>query len=40
MNTNETYIKINQQEDKWYIIDAKDKNLGRISTTIAKYITW
>lgn len=37
MNTNYTYIKkINHStEPKWYIIDAKEKTLGRISTIIA-----
>ena len=34
---NKTYImpKINHKQTNWYIIDAKNKNLGRLSTKIA-----
>nr|QCI04075.1 ribosomal protein L13 [Antithamnionella ternifolia] len=37
MNHNQTYLKkINHPtQSKWYIIDAKEKTLGRISTIIA-----
>ena len=40
MNTNNTYIKkINDtNQSNWYIIDAKEKTLGRISTIIANIL--
>jgi len=37
MNNNQTYLKTVKHTDKskWYIIDAQEKTLGRISTIIA-----
>nr|QCI09094.1 ribosomal protein L13 [Inkyuleea mariana] len=32
---NKTFIQTNKEETKWYIIDAKNKTLGRLSTQIA-----
>nr|YP_009498015.1 ribosomal protein L13 [Gracilaria changii]ART65278.1 ribosomal protein L13 [Gracilaria changii] len=36
MNT--TYIARQQKDTKWYIIDAKNKNLGRLSSQIAQLL--
>nr|YP_009510906.1 ribosomal protein L13 [Gracilaria gracilis]AXI96579.1 ribosomal protein L13 [Gracilaria gracilis] len=35
---NKTYIIQEPKCSKWYIIDAKDKNLGRLSSKIAKFL--
>nr|YP_010198464.1 ribosomal protein L13 [Gracilaria pachydermatica]UAD86880.1 ribosomal protein L13 [Gracilaria pachydermatica] len=35
---NKTYIPQKPKYSKWYIIDAKDKNLGRLSSKIAKLL--
>ncbi|KAI0556425.1 60S ribosomal protein L13 (chloroplast) [Gracilaria domingensis] len=35
---NKTYIAQEPKYSKWYIIDAKDKNLGRLSSEIAKLL--
>nr|YP_009732334.1 50S ribosomal protein L13 [Gracilaria textorii]QHS70964.1 50S ribosomal protein L13 [Gracilaria textorii] len=35
---NKTYIAQKPNYSKWYIIDAKDKNLGRLSSKIAKLL--
>nr|YP_009510702.1 ribosomal protein L13 [Gracilaria ferox]AXI96375.1 ribosomal protein L13 [Gracilaria ferox] len=35
---NKTYIAQQPNYSKWYIIDAKDKNLGRLSSRIAKLL--
>nr|YP_009294577.1 ribosomal protein L13 [Asparagopsis taxiformis]AOM66060.1 ribosomal protein L13 [Asparagopsis taxiformis] len=35
---NKTYIP-NKQSDQWYLIDAKNQTLGRLSTQIAKILT-
>nr|YP_010196833.1 ribosomal protein L13 [Gracilaria cliftonii]UAD84637.1 ribosomal protein L13 [Gracilaria cliftonii] len=35
---NRTYIAKQQKDSKWYIIDAKNKNLGRLSSKIAKLL--
>nr|YP_010198670.1 ribosomal protein L13 [Gracilaria pacifica]UAD87086.1 ribosomal protein L13 [Gracilaria pacifica] len=35
---NKTYITQKPKYSKWYIIDAKDKNLGRLSSKIAKLL--
>nr|YP_010952275.1 ribosomal protein L13 [Gloiopeltis furcata]WMP13944.1 ribosomal protein L13 [Gloiopeltis furcata] len=32
---NKTHIPIQKKKTKWYLVDAKDKNLGRLSTQIA-----
>nr|YP_010904130.1 ribosomal protein L13 [Caulacanthus ustulatus]WCH57381.1 ribosomal protein L13 [Caulacanthus ustulatus] len=32
---NKTYVQPQKNKEKWYVIDAKDKNLGRLSTCIA-----
>nr|YP_009774025.1 50S ribosomal protein L13 [Caulacanthus okamurae]QIZ74642.1 50S ribosomal protein L13 [Caulacanthus okamurae] len=32
---NKTYIKTQRKKHKWYLIDAKNRNLGRLSTRIA-----
>nr|QCI08255.1 ribosomal protein L13 [Pterothamnion crispum] len=34
MDTNKTYIQSQNKENQWYIIDAKNQNLGRLSTEI------
>lgn len=38
MNQNKTYIQKASIAQSWYIIDAKEKNLGRISTLIANIL--
>lgn len=38
MNTNKTYIEKKNTNNSWYIIDAKEKKLGRLSTNIAKIL--
>nr|YP_010198260.1 ribosomal protein L13 [Gracilaria ornata]UAD86676.1 ribosomal protein L13 [Gracilaria ornata] len=35
---NKTYIAQKPTYSKWYIIDAKDKTLGRLSSKIAKFL--
>ena len=35
MDTNKTYIESKNKQSQWYIIDAKNHNLGRLSTQIA-----
>nr|YP_009398963.1 ribosomal protein L13 [Cliftonaea pectinata]ARW68097.1 ribosomal protein L13 [Cliftonaea pectinata] len=35
INKNKTSIKCSKDNTDWYIIDAKDKNLGRLSSIIA-----
>jgi large subunit ribosomal protein L13 len=35
---NKTYIPSLQNQNKWYLIDAKGKNLGRLSTVIANIL--
>lgn len=32
--------QISEKERTWYIVDAKDKNLGRLSTKIATILRW
>nr|YP_009297110.1 ribosomal protein L13 [Ceramium japonicum]AOM66453.1 ribosomal protein L13 [Ceramium japonicum] len=38
MNHNQTYLQQTQIKDSWYIIDAKEKKLGRLSTQIASIL--
>nr|QCI05350.1 ribosomal protein L13 [Compsothamnion thuyoides] len=35
INKNKTYISNNKQKKEWYLINAKNKTLGRLSTEIA-----
>lgn len=32
--------QLNNEERKWYLVDAEGKNLGRLSTEIAKILKW
>jgi len=38
MNHNQTYIQQEEVKNSWYIIDAKEKKLGRLSTQIANIL--
>lgn len=38
MNQNKTYIQKTIKKQSWYILDAKEKKLGRISTIIASIL--
>jgi len=35
---NKTYIPKRETKHEWYLIDAKDKNLGRLSTIVSKIL--
>nr|YP_009326653.1 50S ribosomal protein L13 [Membranoptera platyphylla]AMJ16910.1 50S ribosomal protein L13 [Membranoptera platyphylla] len=37
-NRNKTYVKTDKEPRKWYIIDAKEQNLGRLSSQIAYFL--
>jgi len=38
MNNNQTYIQTQKLNPSWYLIDAKEQRLGRISTQIANLL--
>ena len=38
MDTNKTYINKHKKDISWYLIDAKEQTLGRISTNIANIL--
>nr|YP_009300483.1 50S ribosomal protein L13 [Campylaephora sungminbooi]AKU47402.1 50S ribosomal protein L13 [Campylaephora sungminbooi]ALN11849.1 50S ribosomal protein L13 [Campylaephora sungminbooi] len=38
MNTNQTYIQSKKIAPSWYLIDAKEQTLGRVSTNIANLL--
>nr|QCI06030.1 ribosomal protein L13 [Delesseria sanguinea] len=38
VNKNKTYVKKDKEPRKWYIIDAKEQNLGRLSSKIAYFL--
>nr|YP_009397295.1 ribosomal protein L13 [Thuretia quercifolia]ARW66481.1 ribosomal protein L13 [Thuretia quercifolia] len=35
INKNQTYIEINKKKQEWYIVDAEDQTLGRLSSKVA-----
>lgn len=39
MQRQTTIAKANEIERKWYVIDATDLPLGRLASTVAKYLT-